>query len=65
MNELISGTKAKLNDENYSAHVFPHPLPFNIIPHIDKFQVLLILFFVSFFFIVFCLFSLMGIQKKK
>jgi len=39
MEELLSGTKAKLNNEPVNNSVFVHPLPFNLIPHIDKFQV--------------------------
>lgn len=36
--ELIEGTAAKLQGEDISSKVFAHPLPFNLIPHIDKFQ---------------------------
>lgn len=39
MEELMKGTRAKLNGEEYANSVFVHPLPFNLIPHIDKFQV--------------------------
>ena len=39
MEELIKGTEAKLRNEEYKNTVFAHPLPFNLIPHIDKFQV--------------------------
>jgi Semialdehyde dehydrogenase, dimerisation domain len=39
MEELMKGTQAKLNGEEYANNVFVHPLPFNLIPHIDKFQV--------------------------
>jgi aspartate-semialdehyde dehydrogenase len=39
MEELMKGTLAKLNGEEYANSVFAHPLPFNLIPHIDKFQV--------------------------
>lgn len=35
----MKGTKATLNGEIYKNTVFVHPLPFNLIPHIDKFQV--------------------------
>mmetsp|Transcript_3799 Transcript_3799/g.6286 ORF Transcript_3799/g.6286 Transcript_3799/m.6286 type:complete len:344 (+) Transcript_3799:49-1080(+) len=38
MEELINGTTAKLKGEEASNSVFAHPLPFNLIPHIDKFQ---------------------------
>lgn len=39
MEELMKGTQSKLNNEEVSNSVFVHPLPFNLIPHIDKFQV--------------------------
>jgi aspartate-semialdehyde dehydrogenase len=39
MDELLSGTRAKLNNEAVENKVFVHPLPFNLIPHIDKFLV--------------------------
>merc|ERR1719145_514687 len=40
MDELVEGTKSVLNGERDVAenNVFAHPLPFNVIPHIDKFQ---------------------------
>jgi aspartate-semialdehyde dehydrogenase len=39
MDELQEGTKAYLNGEKNIEHkVFAHPLPFNVIPQIDKFQ---------------------------
>lgn len=40
MDELIEGTRSVLNGERDVAEnkVFAHPLPFNVIPHIDKFQ---------------------------
>lgn len=38
MEELLKGTEAKLKGDNPSNSVFAHPLPFNLIPHIDKFQ---------------------------
>jgi len=40
MDELWSETKAVVNGEKDRADhkVFAHPLPFNVIPHIDKFQ---------------------------
>lgn len=40
MDELLDGTRAIVNGERTVAEnkVFSHPLPFNIIPHIDKFQ---------------------------
>jgi len=40
MDELWEGTKAVVNGECDVAKnsVFAHPLPFNLIPHIDKFQ---------------------------
>lgn len=39
MAELLNGTKASLAGEPVGHSVFAHPLPFNLIPHIDKFQV--------------------------
>jgi len=38
MEELIEGTREKLSGGQPSNSVFVHPLPFNLIPHIDKFQ---------------------------
>jgi aspartate-semialdehyde dehydrogenase len=40
MDELVEGSKSVLNGERDVADnkVFAHPLPFNVIPHIDKFQ---------------------------
>lgn len=38
MDELQQGTKALLNGEKVENKIFAHPLPFNVIPHIDKFQ---------------------------
>jgi len=38
MTELLEGTKRHLNGEAVIAQVFAHPLPFNVIPHIDAFQ---------------------------
>mmetsp|Transcript_28391 Transcript_28391/g.61697 ORF Transcript_28391/g.61697 Transcript_28391/m.61697 type:complete len:337 (-) Transcript_28391:91-1101(-) len=38
MTELFEGTKAHLNGEEVKNEVFAHPLPFNVIPHIDAFQ---------------------------
>jgi aspartate-semialdehyde dehydrogenase len=40
MDELIEGTRSVLSGERSVAEnkVFAHPLPFNVIPHIDKFQ---------------------------
>ena len=38
MDELQEGTKAVLNGETAENKIFAHPLPFNVIPHIDKFQ---------------------------
>jgi aspartate-semialdehyde dehydrogenase len=38
MDELQEGTKALLNGETIENKVFAHPLPFNVIPHIDKFM---------------------------
>lgn len=40
MDELQEGTRAVLSGEREVAEnkVFAHPLPFNVIPHIDKFQ---------------------------
>lgn len=36
--ELLQGTKAKLAGDEPIVSVFAYPLPFNLIPHIDKFQ---------------------------
>jgi aspartate-semialdehyde dehydrogenase len=38
MDELQEGTRALLNGEKAVNKIFAHPLPFNVIPHIDKFQ---------------------------
>lgn len=38
MEELLSGTRSYLQGEKVVSSVFAHPLPFNLIPHIDKFQ---------------------------
>lgn len=38
MEELLIGTAAKLAGKTPENNVFVHPLPFNLIPHIDKFQ---------------------------
>lgn len=39
MDELLQGTKDQLLDgKTPQNQVFVHPLPFNVIPHIDKFQ---------------------------
>jgi aspartate-semialdehyde dehydrogenase len=38
MNELLGGTKQYLAGETVKNEVFQHPLPFNVIPHIDTFQ---------------------------
>ncbi len=38
MEELTAGTKAILDGKTHENNVFAHPLPFNVIPHIDKFQ---------------------------
>merc|ERR1719247_3648589 len=37
MNELQEGSKAVANGGKAENSVFAHPLPFNVIPHIDKF----------------------------
>lgn len=39
MTELLSGTGDYLAEKSVENKVFVHPLPFNLIPHIDKFQV--------------------------
>ena len=39
MEELKQGTLTKLQGGSPDHAVFAHPLPFNLIPHIDKFQV--------------------------
>lgn len=38
MEELADGAKTFLADEPVTYKVFSYPLPFNLIPHIDKFQ---------------------------
>ena len=38
MDELTEGTKALLNGEEVKNDIFAYPLPFNVIPQIDKFQ---------------------------
>jgi aspartate-semialdehyde dehydrogenase len=38
MDELTDGTKAYLNGETPTNSIFAYPLPFNVIPQIDKFQ---------------------------
>jgi aspartate-semialdehyde dehydrogenase len=38
MEELTKGTKEILDGGSHENKVFAHPLPFNVIPHIDKFQ---------------------------
>ncbi|GGN40312.1 aspartate-semialdehyde dehydrogenase [Deinococcus daejeonensis] len=38
MEELLEQTRAELNGEQAQASVFAHPIPFNVIPHIDSFQ---------------------------
>lgn len=38
MTELEEGTKKQLSGEEAKPEVFAHPLPFNVIPHIDSFQ---------------------------
>ncbi|GLD99581.1 hypothetical protein PINS_up008307 [Pythium insidiosum] len=38
MEELRQGTAAVLAEQTPENKVFAHPLPFNLIPHIDKFQ---------------------------
>jgi aspartate-semialdehyde dehydrogenase len=38
MEELLEGTRQWLSGENVVNQVFAHPLPFNVIPHIDSFQ---------------------------
>jgi len=38
MDELKDGTKAVLEGKTAKNAIFAHPLPFNVIPHIDKFQ---------------------------
>ena len=39
MNELEEGSKAKLAGQPVNNSTFVHPLPFNLIPQIDQFQV--------------------------
>jgi len=38
MNELIDGIKAGIEGKEIKNNIFTHPLPYNVIPHIDKFQ---------------------------
>ena len=38
MNELKDGVTAYSTGEEVENKVFAHPLPFNVIPHIDVFQ---------------------------
>jgi aspartate-semialdehyde dehydrogenase len=38
MDELKEGTKVVLEGGTAQNSIFAHPLPFNVIPHIDKFQ---------------------------
>ena len=40
MDELVEGTRAVLSGKREVAEhkVFAHPLPFNVIPHINKFM---------------------------
>ena len=38
MEELKAGIEAGLKGEEVKNEVFAHPLPYNVIPHIDKFQ---------------------------
>lgn len=38
MEELREGTMASLRGDQVESKIFAHPLPFNLIPHIDKFQ---------------------------
>jgi aspartate-semialdehyde dehydrogenase len=38
INELIDGIKDGINGNEIKHKVFTHPLPYNVIPHIDKFQ---------------------------
>ncbi|CAE6917034.1 asd [Symbiodinium natans] len=38
MTELEEGTRQALENQPHANEVFAHPLPFNVIPHIDAFQ---------------------------
>merc|ERR1719387_3452644 len=38
MDELFEGTQKQLDGDDAQNDVFAHPLPFNVIPHIDAFQ---------------------------
>ena len=38
MDELQDGTRARLDGKEVNNEIFAHPLPFNVLPHIDKFQ---------------------------
>ena len=38
MNELKDGVEAYVKGDDVTNDVFAHPLPFNVIPHIDVFQ---------------------------
>ena len=35
--ELIDQTKAMINDNHYQVEVYPHPIGFNLLPHVDDF----------------------------
>lgn len=39
MAELLIETANELEHRPVTHRIFPHPLPFNLIPQIDKFQV--------------------------
>lgn len=47
MEELLTGTASKLQGQPVKNKVFVHALPFNLIPHIDKFQVCFVLIMIS------------------
>lgn len=38
MDELLGGTRDFLEGRSVEPHTFAHPIPFNLIPHIDTFQ---------------------------
>ncbi|MBI20871.1 MAG: aspartate-semialdehyde dehydrogenase [Chloroflexi bacterium] len=35
--ELINQTKAMIDDNHYEVEVYPHPIGFNLLPHVDEF----------------------------
>ena len=35
--ELINQTKAMIDDNHYQVEIYPHPIGFNLLPHVDEF----------------------------